>query len=106
MSAKAIAVARATERQQYTMTEDEWWAMGGSEPPEDYESGKLIPNEEVSRYLHSHIRTGPVPSGWFSDVGDGDVTPMLEFLADKYGVHMLTINWPDAYYPDFTAIPK
>ena len=49
-------------------------------------------------YLHR------CPEGF--DGVHANIVPIWEKVAERTGVHMLTIHWPDQHYPEFTAVPR
>lgn len=91
-------------RQAYTMTDEQFAAMGGTPPPPGYDP-------EQTRTQKFHHPNGQVTMAYQHNPTDrgqpGKEAPLevLQELAEAHGVRMLTIHWPDRHFPDFTAVP-
>lgn len=108
----------ASNRRSYTLTRDQFLAMGGQSAPEGYDpaqrrdvgiSDGVIAKKDVRGERVSTIR-GTV---YRSSVNDTDPNPgfkvasleTIQQIALHFQVKPLSIHWPDKYSPDFTAVP-
>lgn len=100
------------------MTPGEFEMMGGKQPPagydpeaqttverEGYSSGRIVKGKAQTfrpvAVIHKvTVNETDTDQGW-TTVG----TDAIQALAEAHQVNWLTINWPDKYSPDFTAVP-
>jgi hypothetical protein len=87
------------------MTAEQFAAMGGAAPPAGYDpdAAELLEFEQrghvyLANYINRTDRGGKL--------GPPPTLEQLQQLAAEHEVHMLTIHWPDRYFPEFTAVPK
>lgn len=86
-------------RQTFVLTPTEFAALGGTEPPEDYVPGERRPIGSHARWGQPHGTRGVVPTI------QPDSFMLWQGVAERCGVKVLSIRWPDPYFPDFTAVP-
>lgn len=93
---KSKQPARSTRsrnpRQQFELTVDEWTRLGGTRRPE-VATGPLKAGAEVRWFTHDAPTPAVMPDAYliFSEV------------AERLGLHTLTIAWPDAHELAITA---
>lgn len=108
-----------SERQSYTMTSDEFTLMGGKPAPEGYDpDANELWTREGGLVLGKSVRGSRLPEGKMGTIlghtinhtdPDWSWEPAewttIQQFAESHGIKPLTINWPDKYSPDFTAVP-
>lgn len=109
-----------SNRETYTMTESEFRIVGGLDAPEGYDpeatrfherTGSLVLGKKTSRkdlYEEPDIK-GVIAGKTVNDTDPNRGFDVVDFsiwvaLAEAHGVKPLSINWPDRYSPDFTAV--
>jgi hypothetical protein len=112
MHSRGTAPRRSTGvRRDYVLDPREFDALHGHDPDD---MGCLV-DPKPTRGWPSPVYDQPMqeqggvylhrcPQG-FGTVDD-DPVPTWAKVADRLGVHMLTIHWPDQHYPEFTAVPR
>lgn len=105
-------------RQEYTMTPEQFAAMGGTEPPPGYDPDAAVKyeqtgvlNKQGDGYGLIHQTTvNPTDQGKHAvPLADLDTPAFMEALnalADAHGVSPLSIVWRDRFSPDFSAVPR
>ena len=86
-------------RESFTLTDDEWRRLGGTLPPDGYEpdvrrSAAVQPRGIAARQQHTR---GTVPAIQY------DTAAIWQEVSERLGIRMLSIRWPDPFYPDFLA---
>lgn len=97
-------------RRDYVLTPEEFAALPGHSP-------EVCGYEDLERPAGGwHTATGPAQNHPLAHrlhrcpVGNPAVFPtevsVWAKVAERVGVHMLTIHWADTHYPEFTAVPR
>lgn len=104
-------LAKLGVRRDYVLTPHEFDALGGHSPDDlgciaegEDPRGWPSPVEGLPMQDQQYIRLHRCPEG-FGRTTDNAV-PTWEKVAERVGVHMLTVHWPDQHYPEFTAVPR
>jgi hypothetical protein len=86
----------AAER--FTLTNEEWLALGGTPAPDGYDPDKLkrVPSGTKFAMGQQYHKTGLVSAL-------GDVLEIWRGVAGRLGVRLLSIRWPDAHDPFILA---
>lgn len=86
--------------QTYTLTAEEFTALGGTPPPDDYVPGERRWIQSTGmRGQQFHATHGVVPAV------QPDCLAVWEGVAERVGVRLFSIRWHDPYYPEFEAEP-
>lgn len=110
-----------SERKTFTMSETWFSIVHGERAPEGYDpeathfhervGSRVLGKKTLRRDLYEEPDIKGVIAGKTVNETDPDRGfDVVDFsvwvaLAEAYSVKPLTINWPDRYSPDFTAVP-
>lgn len=89
------------KQEQFTLTPEEFAKLGGGEPPAGYVPDRLRFVEAPSeRGVQFHATRGTVP------LVQLDCMTNWQDVAERLGLEVMSIRWPDPFYPDFYARRK